>query len=351
MGNTVFVFGAGATRGCSFVNPDSGACLPPLDRDFFTQLQRVQRAKHQALIEAVIKDIVRLFGTNFDVTLETAFAAVEQIIRMVAATRERPGFTIADLRQIRRRLLLSVAAVLEEALTEEHPRKRRSVKECKHMKRFVTEILRERDAILTFNYDCVLDWHLKEFGDGKWNPRYGYGFRLGPRGRRLTGDKEWQPSKPATREKTVSLFKLHGSLHFRSDNPDDGEYRVALKARPYTYQGRGMKFTIIPPEYVKRFEQGLFRDIWDKGFRAVARAQNFVFVGYSLPATDAHATALFRAAVGGQRLKALIVANPDQEARRRIRTTVQRGLSENTRVLSLNSFAEFVHMPRSVWDR
>jgi len=351
MGKTVFVFGAGATRGCSFVDSMQGACLPPLDRDFFTQLQRIRREKHRSIVTAVIKDMVTLFGTNFEVTLETAFTTIEQIIRMVEATKETRRFKTRDLREMRRRLLLALAAVFEEALTKSGSKEKREPRECCYTQKFVKDILRERDVVLTFNYDCVLDWHLKKYGNGKWSARYGYGFRLGPGGKNLQGDEEWMPQTPAPREKTVLLLKLHGSLHFKVDKADKEEYIVRLKARPYTYQGRGMKFTIIPPEYVKRFERGIFRDIWNRAFRELARSDNVVFVGYSLPPTDAHATALFRAAIGKDPLKALVIANPDREARRRIRTVVQRGLSEKTRVLSMDSFAEFVSVAREVWDQ
>lgn len=123
MGRTVFVLGAGSTRGCSFVKSIRGACLPPLDRDFFTQLQRVRAHKHQQVIQGVIQDAVRIFGTNFDATLETMFATVEQIRRMVQATRETRSFRLAELNA------------------------------------------------LTFNYDCVIDHHLRKLGSGKWNAR------------------------------------------------------------------------------------------------------------------------------------------------------------------------------------
>lgn len=294
--------------------------------------------------------MVNLFGTNFDVTLETAFATVEQIARMVAATRETRSFKAEELYGMRRRLLLALAAVLEEALTEGGARKKREPKECEYIKRFVNEILLPEDVILTFNYDCVLDWHLKKYGNDKWNARYGYGFRLGSGGHRLKGEHIWQPDKRATKKKTVLLLKLHGSLHFRVERPDEEDCEVRLKTRPYTYQGRGMNFAIIPPEYVKRFDKGVFRDIWNRAFRALANCENLVFVGYSLPQTDAHATALFRAGIGTRKLRTLVVANPDREARRRIRTVVQRGLGEETRVLSMDSFAEFASVRREVWD-
>ncbi len=343
------MFGAGATRGCSFVASLRGRCLPPLDRDFFTQLQRVQSPKHEDLIRSVIEDVVNLFGTNFDATLEVVFATLEQMIRMVQATRETKRFKMEQLRKIRDRLLLAIAAVLEEALTKQEER-RRTMRECEHMKKFVKDILAAGDTIITFNYDCVVDYHLRQYREGKWNARYGYGFRLGPRGHRLKGDSKWQPSKPATKQQTVRLLKLHGSLHFWVERPDRGDYEVTLKQRPYTYQGRGMRFTIIPPEYVKRFEVGVFRDLWNEAFRALARADKIVFIGYSLPPTDADATALFRTAVREKGLKTLVVVNPDREVRRRIRMVVQRGLTEKTRVVSLDTFEEFVNMPRDVWD-
>lgn len=352
MGRTVFVLGAGSTRGCSFVKSIRGACLPPLDRDFFTQLQRVRAHKHQQVIQGVIQDAVRIFGTNFDATLETMFATVEQIRRMVQATRETRSFRLAELNAIRRRLLLALAALFEEALTvRETDRGRTEMRKCDYMEKFVSQIIRQGDTVLTFNYDCVIDHHLRKFGSGKWNARYGYGFRLGPRGSHLTGEAKWQPEKPAKRDETVRLLKLHGSLHFWIEDPEEEEYRVTLKERPYVYQGRGMRFTIIPPEYMKRFEAGAFRDLWNHAFKAVAKADNLVFVGYSLPMTDAHATALFRTGVRENGLKALVVANPHREVRRRIRSVVQRGLTQSTRVLSVESLEEFVSVPREVWDR
>lgn len=246
---------------------------------------------------------------------------------------------------------LGIAAVLEEALTKTPENGgSREPTECKYVKHFVEKILSPEDTIITFNYDCVLDHHLKRFGNGKWNARYGYGVNLGPRGSRFKGDKLWQPNRPAAKGETVLLLKLHGSLLFRSPNADSKEYALVLKQRPYTFQGRGMRFTIIPPEYEKPYDIGMFRDIWNRAFKALARAEHLVFVGYSLPATDAHATALFRAAVRRNRLRGLVVADPDREVRRRIRGVVLRAVSERTRVLSLCTLAEFVAVPRDEWD-
>ena len=79
---TVFVLGAGATRGASFVGPNS-PCKPPLDADFYTQLQRITNGKHQGLVKAVTADAVSLFGTNFRLTLETMFTTIEYTLRSI----------------------------------------------------------------------------------------------------------------------------------------------------------------------------------------------------------------------------------------------------------------------------
>jgi|SRR5690242_7939665 hypothetical protein len=61
----LFILGAGATRGASFVKPNVNPCLPPLDADFYAQLQRIGHPKHQDIVAAVIRDTVELFGVNF----------------------------------------------------------------------------------------------------------------------------------------------------------------------------------------------------------------------------------------------------------------------------------------------
>ena len=51
----IFLFGAGATRGASFVNPADNPCLPPLDFDFYAQLQRIANLKHKQTVRDVLR--------------------------------------------------------------------------------------------------------------------------------------------------------------------------------------------------------------------------------------------------------------------------------------------------------
>src|SRR5687768_3334680 len=105
--STVYILGAGATRGASFVK-DTSICKPPLDADFFTQIQRIRNPKHQQLIDDVIADAVRMFGTNFNLTLETMFTTIEHTVRMINATRETRDFKRDDLNEIRKRLMAAI---------------------------------------------------------------------------------------------------------------------------------------------------------------------------------------------------------------------------------------------------
>jgi len=344
----LFILGAGATRGCSFVNSCEKACIPPLDGDFFTQLQRVENPKHQALIREVLADVVTVFGLNFDTTLEMMFATLEHTIRMLKTTGDNRDFRRPDLVEMRTRLLQAIAVCLEESLCEQRPGggSSRTLRQCQSHELLVESTLRRSDDIISFNYDCTIDEALKNKGNGKWNPRYGYGFDLGPRGRKLFGDQFWMPSAPAVKERTIHLYKLHGSLHFQVQERKE---RLFLKQRPYTKQTGNLKFSIIAPESNKAYDQGIFAGLWQKAAGAIKKAKHIVVIGYSLPLTDLHSTALLRTSVSKGKLKSLVVINPDRSARKRTRDVLQRGLAKETRVLSFDQIKEFLAADQKTW--
>jgi hypothetical protein len=349
----LFVFGAGATRGASFVDPTKDPCLPPLDSDFFTQLQRVQNQKHQSLIKQVTQDVVELFGVNFSVTVETVFTTLENTIRMLETTGENRDFRRSELQEKRSRLEQAIAVAFEDSLAEKAAgHSSLTPRPCDYHSRFVSDLLQAGDDIISFNYDCLLDFALRDRGSGKWHPRYGYGFKLGARGKLLTGDQFWRPTTPPPpgNDNTVHLYKLHGSLHFQISGPDDNPC-IYLKQRPYTKQKGNLKFSIIPPEWHKAYDKSAYANLWKRAASAIHENKEFVFIGYSLPLTDSHATALFLTSVPKTSIKSLVLVNPDPEARRRIRTVVQRGLRKNTRVVSFNKLEEFVAAKRSLWGR
>jgi SIR2-like domain len=336
----LFVLGAGATRGASFVNPASNPCLPPLDLDFYAQLQRIANPKHKDTVRDVIKDTVELFGVNFQVTMETVFTTLEQTARMIETTGENRDFKRSDLDAKKERLMQAIAATLEESLCAGG---QRTGTQCDYHRKLV-EMMNPLDTIITFNYDCLIDETLRKHGAGKWDPRYGYGLNLGKGRSNLVGYKEWAPSTPGTKDGTISLYKLHGSLHFLVE----GE-KVKLKHRPYTKQFGNLRFTIIPPESVKRYDQGVFKRIWKQAGQALHRARHLVVIGYSFPITDSHSNALFRISMRADNLESLVLVNPDREARRRAREVLKRGLGSKTRVIVFDKL-RFTAADRALWE-
>ncbi|MBE7439176.1 MAG: SIR2 family protein [Spirochaetales bacterium] len=347
----LFVFGAGATRGCSFVDASRHPCLPPLDSDFFTQVQRIQSSKHTKLVEDVLNDTIELFGKNFEITMEMVFTTLEHTITMIETSGQTRAFTKKQLTAKRNRLLQILAAVLEDSLTRAKSSGRASLdpEECDYHSNFVSNILNIGDAIISFNYDCVLDYALRNHGSGKWNARYGYALDLGSKGSHLTGDPHWNPVNPAKKSDSIKNYKLHGSLHF-DIGPKKKPGYIKLKQRPYTKQRGSMKYTIIPPEWNKKYNEEPFSVLWKKAAAALKSTKQLILIGYSMPPTDLHSGALFRTSIGKEALKSLVVVNPDQNARKRIRGQLQRAISKSTKVISFDYFSEFLSCRREVWD-
>lgn len=353
MSKTVFILGAGATRGCSFVSKmkQQGHCLPPLDGDFFTQLQRVSSAVHSKRIERLVAGMVEWFGPNYALGMEQVFIHLEHAERMLRHLGKDAGPDYGRVTSLKRDLVQSIAIILGESLTEVKAGGVGSyeLRKCKWHDRLVRSLAEGGDAFISFNYDCVLDDSLRRAGAGKWNAHYGYGLRLGSHGSGLTGHEYWTPDAVPlpNRDETIRVHKVHGSLHFREESG-----KVVLKKRPYgnpRAESGDMRFSIIPPESSKSYEKGRFGQTMQDAHRSLREAARLVVIGYSLPPSDQHAEALFRFGVRREALKSLVIVNPDRPVRRRIRGALQGGMNSATRVLSFDYLEEFVQAEPAIW--
>ncbi len=331
-GQRLVVLGAGATYGAEFEN-FKAECRPPLNSDFFTQLQKI-RSKHRKLVRDVIKDVVELFGPNFSLTLEDYFTQLEFLSEAMKFTPKGAGaLTAQALAAKNDRLKAALAATLEIS-TDVAIRKAGG---CKLHKQFVAG-LEAKDTVISFNYDCVLDHALKAAGDGKWSARYGYGF-VEPA--RVRGVERWDPGVPAASQaKTIYLLKLHGSLNWQL--PIDPQGKVVLKQRLHSQRGVP-RFSVIPPVWNKRSGVSpLFDDLWRSAERAIRAAKHVAVAGFSFAPTDLHVESLFRLALANSHLETLVIANPRREDRRRIRQVFARPLERGAVVRQFGGFKEFV---------
>jgi hypothetical protein len=299
----------------------------------------------------LIKGLVEWFGPNYSLGMEQVFCHLEHAERMLKHLKKETGSDYQRVVVLKRDLVQSIAIILGEALTEVKDGGKGSYKlrECAFHDKLVKDLSDLGDVFITFNYDCVLDDSLRRTGAGKWNPHYGYVLKLGAKGKGLTGDPFWTPTgvAPPDRENTIKVHKIHGSLHFH-------ELKGGLKLKPRPYgnpraASGDMNFSIIPPESSKSYEKGRSGGTMQNAYRSLRDASRVVVIGYSLPPSDQHAESLLRFGVKKQALDALVIVNPDKVSRKRIRTALQAGLKDSTRVHSFDYLEEFVKADPSVW--
>lgn len=186
----------------------------------------------------------------------------------------------------------------------------------------------QKAAIVSFNWDLVLDQKL--FESGLSSASYGLSKDLGsgPVLLKPHGSLNWYDA-PQTQK--ISEEKLIDVFH-------DERKAECIKAfvHPRAIKSRaGRRYTplIVPPTYLKDFNRPVFRHLWNRCTDVLSTPKRLVFLGYSLPSADLHAQFIFRCGFHNQlegRLRKnggrypatgaaeVIVVNPDQEAARRI---------------------------------
>ena len=93
-GRGCLLLGAGATRGASFIEKDGYPLpFPPLDADFFTQIQRLSKPANRDIVRRLLRFTVDEFGVGFTLTMERFFTQVEalpQVFRELRISRGQP---------------------------------------------------------------------------------------------------------------------------------------------------------------------------------------------------------------------------------------------------------------------
>ncbi|MXY36405.1 MAG: hypothetical protein F4052_03790 [Dehalococcoidia bacterium] len=334
-GKRVVVLGAGATRG-SAVSRER-LVKPPLNADFFTQVQRIASEKHVAKVRAVINDVVQMFGANFSLTMEDYFTHLESFeVMNNLVPRSSRGISQDDIRTMRDNLMALLAAVLEESTDVS----KREVEHCEYHANII-EQLEVRDTLISFNYDCVVDHALRRTASGRWSAKYGYAFSDPVRVHQHEyWDSEDAPTKAG---KSLHLLKLHGSINWQL-SPHQPVETDEIRLKQRLYQQRGVpRFSIIPPAFAKDVTTDpTFRVLWANAERAIRQAEVIALVGFSFPPTDRHVDSLFRLARTGSKgsLRSLVIANPSEADRRRTRSVFAPSLEKGCLVREYSSIEE-----------
>lgn len=292
---TVFVLGAGATRGAvPYVVVNRKRIKSPLNRDFFNVVETFVRAHEED--SRTCKRYVRLrqaleseFPNKWPLPMETAFSLLyvskdfPEIYASGAGRRRKAGSRqeIEDFL----RLTFGVLGVIE---TEAKPGNLYSE---------LVSHLELHDTIISLNYDTVLDRALICSG---WPPGKGYCL--------IGGQNKVVPREskvlPEARLAEVKLLKLHGSLNWlvRGSYKDvhsvfDKKPTQVLTKSQGKNEKSGFIRQIIPPIYGKFFNHEHWQSLWNDAYKAILNAQVIVVIGCSLVDTDFHLSGMLGHAI------------------------------------------------------
>jgi hypothetical protein len=336
------ILGAGASRGASFAGA-TRQVLPPVDADFFRQAQRLDEHSFRGNVRKVIEFVRDDYGPARQPTLETVFTQLQGFEQFLKQFSIRPGRRPERYQKQLGYLLELIPLVFRAAFDEQR---------CDWHDR-IAYALRKGDALISFNYDALIDESVRQWSAGIWKADRGYGFKI------KDGAAEWSaPNTPGPFPSDyLRLLKPHGSLHWLV--ADASQKQLAL--RQTAYEGTIAQGNIIPPTWDKTIlGEWPWKPVWENASKALQQTRCLIVIGYSVPQTDLTSQALIRSSLSGGDLRLLVVVNPDARARSRVIDLARGAIRSHTRILELDSLSDFAALldetpaqrtNRSVWTR
>jgi hypothetical protein len=341
--NTVFLLGAGATRGAfSHVRVNGRKICAPLNGDFFKVAQAFARARDgNAGFDARYKRVRDVFRQEFPtrgrwpIPMEEAFSLLfvskDFPDIYVRKGRRREAGTRREIEDFLR-LTFGILSAIELEVKPDN------------LYAQLASRLEAQDRVLSLNYDTLLDSALVNAG---WDPTRGYA---------LIGSSKkikWRRARPdlSERLKDVKLLKLHGSLNWYVRGSyaklarvfERGPSQVIISDRPRTNEFKRSVRQIVPPVYGKFFGHKHWRTLWTTAHQALINAEIIVVIGCSLVDTDFHLTGMLSHAVSRRKhdhdpFRTAIVVDRSLKVRRKWLRLLT---GSSVKRLHMNSFAHF----------
>ena len=318
----VVLLGAGASRGASFVS--NKRILPPLDKDFFEQLQRLP-ANGKELPHVQLLRLARdEFGQLLDITMESFFSQIQFLDSFHRALKIDRGSRIKRYDNILSAFTSVIVEVFRECFYDSSSQQMHN---CGHHG-VLARVLEKDDTIMSFNYDCLMDLALRKHAGKRWNTKCGYGFDI------EHGCRGWQTHKgqgKTAKEHSIRLLKMHGSLNWDRTVPDS----IKLRAEPYNTTGARKNREVIPPVWNKDIlSDNIYQKVWREARNRLRGCKILMAVGYSVPETDLMSRSLIR--VETPKLDYLIIANPSPVDRNRFKKLVIKSIKRDTKIIEFD---------------
>lgn len=190
------------------------------------------------------------------------------------------------LKQDRQKINNEIAEYFQQFRFGNH---KEELEACGWLKSFATEVFGCNDAIVTLNYDCLLDGVL-DYHEA-WSPSKGY------------GAADVKVNVPGTgfeklpNPKNILVYKIHGSENFQTCRIKDVHIdpnHIGLVVKPEIYPKYGANSNlgvvegrsyIIAPSFVKTFYPQIER-MMIGALQAAGKAKNFIIIGCGLRPED-----------------------------------------------------------------
>ncbi|MBI5822375.1 MAG: SIR2 family protein [Verrucomicrobia bacterium] len=173
-------------------------------------------------------------------------------------------------------------------------------------------------AIISLNYDCVIENKAARFGD---KLKLFYGQDVVEPG---SPTPPWLcSSNPSTTDAVLlPLIKMHGSANWQKSNKTDNKVTVLSNdTTPPT-----LPPLILPTWQRGPFENTVFSALLHEALAHLRRASRLVFIGYSMPPTDRYFRYLLAGALNTPEFPAIEICNiwGEEEARRHLEAMLGR---------------------------
>ena len=329
--NVAVVLGAGSSAAeAASHRPDRTKQHPPLDTNFFSKVKQLGLTTGRRTISsfAVEVGLPDPFGLP-EPRMEEFFG--DLYFEVVESAGDRQQSALAAYRA----LLRTYTATLAQTTNWFHNRPTGAVG------RYLRELLTRGPSsitLVTFNHDIALENAVVQLPRlQRWCVDRGYGtiaLEAIPTNRGGVARLPRHDDNVCNHEIPIEILKLHGSLNWqvetRSHDPSyadlfptpqqqrtvqciiDREVSVTLSRRHGRRRWR-LWPQIAPPIYEKQsIIAARFGSLWTQASTALELADEITFIGYSFPATDAHASNLIKRAVRrNPRVSEVSVVNPD----------------------------------------
>lgn len=297
MKKDIIILGAGASKA------EGAPKQSELIKYFYARYKsRAFPLEKQKLYDDTIRFFKNFYGIQFNEPLNNIeFPTFEEVLGLLDLAISRKEYfgvhikTIQSLMAMRKNLVFLIAEVLKDSLWRHNQHHQNLIRRLK------IEGLLDTTSFISLNYDIIIDNQILQLNlyDEKIHYEIDYGVEFLKDYEAMSRDK--------TMKKSISLYKLHGSLNWLYCHSCISLKLTEKRKGASMIYGHNIMCVndncranyqpiIIPPTFFKVISNYYLRQIWHKAELALRNADRIFICGYSFPDADVHIKYLIKRA-------------------------------------------------------